>query len=110
MPVACPRTNIAPPPLSASLPLKQPLTITLFTSPLMYNAPPLNALLLINVELIIESEKEFSIYTAPPDLLAVLLSNIEPNKFILFIANIAPPLDALLLIKIQLDTVPELLK
>ena len=65
----------------------------------------------MNTELILEFEKVLLIYTAPPDLPALLLSNTEFNMFILFTANIAPPVpNALLPVKLQFVTLPLILK
>ena len=51
---------MAPPALSAVLSLKTLLITILLTSPLKYIAPPLSALLLMNVELILEFEQVLS--------------------------------------------------
>ena len=45
--------------------------------PLKYIAPPLFALLFINMESILESKNADSTNTAPPELTAVLFVNVE---------------------------------
>ena len=71
----------APPKYLASLSSKYPLIVILSASLLKKIAPPWYAVLLMNVELNLQSETGIPTYIAPPCPAAVLLLNSQPTMF-----------------------------